>query len=479
MKIALLISFFLLSLSITLFILFQKNRKLPQAKIQLAYINGIISLIFSLIYSLITDKSNFGPIFVQTLGILSVISIVAMIIGVFIKEVGIGQTISTNANIKEKNEIYTFITIFGIAVVSRLIIYFVGYIYGLQALDMEPGFIKNFDSMWNKWDSIHYLNLAKYGYSATGENAKLIVFYPLYSLLVGITAKIFRNYLLSGVIVSNLCLGLGCYYLYKIVKLDFDEETAMKSVKYMLIYPFSFFFGIAYTESIFVALSIMALYYMRRNKWFLAGVFGFLAALTKNQGIILAVPAAMEYALSTRIFEQLRKKNLKKILQDFFAKGIFMFMIPLGTLVYFSINKILFGSWNEFLVYQKEYFNNTFGNVFDNLKWIAQTAFSPEDEFRLTYWLPCILSFLLVLFLIFYSIGRLRLSYSAYMLVFLLISYSPSWLLSGSRYIMSLVPIYIGLSVLAKRKEVDIVLTFSSTLLLGFYTFAFLMGRVL
>jgi len=44
---------------------------------------------------------------------------------------------------------------------------------------------------------------------------------------------------------------------------------------------------------------------------------------------------------------------------------------------------------------------------------------------------------------------------------------------------MSLVPIYIGLSVLSKRKEVDIVLTFTSTMLLGFFTFAFLMGRVL
>jgi len=479
MKIALLISFLLLNVSVTLFILFQKNSKLPQAKIQLTYINGIISLISSLIYSLIADRSDFGPIFVQTFGILSVISIIAMIIGVFIRELGVGQAAATNPNIKKKNKLHTFITIFGIAIASRLIIYIVGYIYGLQALEIEPGFIKNFDSMWNKWDSIHYLNLAKYGYSATGEDAKLIVFYPLYSLLVGITAKIFRNYLLSGVIISNLCLGLGCYYLYRIVSLDFDEETAMRSVKYMLIYPLSFFFGIAYTESIFVALSIMALYYMRRNKWFLAGVFGFLAALTKNQGIILVVPAAMEYALSTQFFDKLRKKNFKNILRNFFAKGIFLFMIPLGTFIYFAINKILFGSWNEFLVYQKEYFNNTFGNVFENLKWIAQSAFSPEDEFRLTYWLPCILSFLLVILLIFYSIGRLRLSYSAYMLVFLLISYSPSWLLSGSRYIMSLAPIYISLSVLTKRKETDIVLTFVSTLLLGFYTFAFLMGRVL
>ena len=140
------------------------------------------------------------------------------------------------------------------------------------------------------------------------------------------------------------------------------------------------------------------------------------------------------------------------------------------------INKILFGNWNEFIVYQKKDFNNTFGNVFENLKWITESAISPEDAFRLTYWIPCILSFLLVIFLIFYSIGRIRLSYSAYMLAFLLISFSPSWLLSGARYIMSLVPIYISLSVLAKRK--GRYCTFTSTLLLGFYTLRF-NGRVL
>ena len=218
---------------------------------------------------------------------------------------------------------------------------------------------------------------------------------------------------------------------------------------------------------------------MRKNKWFLVGIFGFLAALTKNQGIILVIPAAMEYLLSSQTFDELRKKNFKNIVKNFFTKGIYMILIPLGTLIYFLINIVLFGNWNEFLFYQKKYFGNSFGNVFENIKGITHSAISPEDIFRLTYWIPCILSFLLVIFLIFYSIGRLRISYSAYMLVFLLISFSPSWLLSGSRYIMSLVPIYISLSVLAKRKEVDIVLTFASTLLLGFYTLAFLLGRVL
>ena len=477
MEYILLALFFFINVCSTLFVLFRKNEKLLPAKIQLTYISSIITIISALIYSLFSYENSFWPEFVKVLSILSVIAIVVMIFGVFFKEASITQVVP--ANIKERNNSSIFFTLFGLAIASRLIIYFLGYIYAIQTLDTKTGFFESFDSMWNKWDSIHYLNLAKNGYSVSGENAKLIVFYPFYPLLVRIAAVILKNHLLSGVVVSNLCLGVGCYYLYKLVKIDFDEETALRSVKYMLIYPFSFFFGIAYTESTFVALSIMALYYMRKNKWFLAGICGFFAALTKNQGIILIIPAVMEYVISNKVFDELRKKNFKNVLRNFFAKGIYMVMIPLGTLVYFMINEILFGSWNEFLVYQKKYFRNSFGNVFENIKRITQSALSPEDAFRLTYWIPFVLSFLLVMVLIFYSIGRLRISYSAYMLVFLLISFSPSWLLSGARYILSLVPIYISLSVLAKRREVDMILTFASTLLLGFYTLAFLMGRVL
>lgn len=477
MEFILWVLFFIINAIITLKILFQKNEKIVCAKRQLVFVSGIITLVSAIIYSFFVNENSFWPEFVKTLGILSVISISTMISGIFIKEVGVGQTV--NVGTKEKKDIKILLAIFGVAIASRLIVYFVGYLYAVQALDLKTGFFESFDSLWNKWDSNHYLNLAQNGYSNFGENAKLIVFYPLYSFLVGIVAKIFGNYLFAGVIVSDLFLGIGCYYLYKIVSIDFDEGTAMRSIKYMLIYPFSFFFGIAYTESIFVALSIMTLYYMRKNKWIAVGICGFFASLTKNQGIILIIPAIMEYMLSCQIFTELKKKNYINAIRSFFTKGIYIFMIPLGTFVYFLINKIMFGSWKEFIVYQKKYFNNSFGNVFENLKWITQSAISPDDAFKLTYWIPCVLSFLLVVFLIFHSIGKLRVSYSAYMLIFLLVSFSPSWLLSGSRYILSLVPIYICLSVLTKRKELDIIITCTSSLMLGFYTLAFLMGKVL
>jgi hypothetical protein len=67
----------------------------------------------------------------------------------------------------------------------------------------------------------------------------------------------------------------------------------------------------------------------------------------------------------------------------------------------------------------------------------------------------------------------MRLSFTLYMLAYTLLSYSPTWLLSGSRYIAGLFPIYILLAILTQKESVDKAVTFISTLLLGFLSLAF------
>jgi len=67
-------------------------------------------------------------------------------------------------------------------------------------------------------DSPHYLFLAKEGYQSEGDQAKLIVFYPLYPLLMKVLGMILLgNYELAGLLISNVCAGLASVYLYKLV----------------------------------------------------------------------------------------------------------------------------------------------------------------------------------------------------------------------------------------------------------------------
>ena len=68
-------------------------------------------------------------------------------------------------------------------------------------------------------DTPHYINIATNGYSASGENANEIVFYPLYPILMRILAFFIKDYFISGVLISNVCLGVSACFLYKLTKL--------------------------------------------------------------------------------------------------------------------------------------------------------------------------------------------------------------------------------------------------------------------
>ncbi|NIP31808.1 MAG: hypothetical protein GTO02_20035, partial [Candidatus Dadabacteria bacterium] len=93
--------------------------------------------------------------------------------------------------------------------------------------------------------------------------------------------------LLSGLIVSNIAYGFAVFYLYKLVLLDFEWDDALRTVIYFTIFPTAYFLHAAYTESLFLALTIASFYYARNDKWALCGVIGMLAALTRITGILL------------------------------------------------------------------------------------------------------------------------------------------------------------------------------------------------
>ena len=68
---------------------------------------------------------------------------------------------------------------------------------------------------------------------------------------------------------------------YRLVEEDFDQERAYRTVLYLSVFPTSFFLAAAYNESLFLCFSLLSFYEMRHGRWWLAGLFGFLAGLTR------------------------------------------------------------------------------------------------------------------------------------------------------------------------------------------------------
>ncbi|MDF2671065.1 MAG: putative integral rane protein [Paenibacillus sp.] len=320
---------------------------------------------------------------------------------------------------------------------------------------------------WFEYDSYHYINIATNGYQSTGEDQNLIVFYPLYPFLIKLlhyvipdyyvtimdTYIVNADYYIAGLIVSNLFLLIGLYYLVRLVELEWkDSELASSSAKYLLIFPISFFFSIIYTESVFVTLCILSFYSMRKSRWLTAGLFAMLAALTRNQGVLLAIPIVVEMAVQQDWRTLLRQGRIRAWLRGLFP-GILGVILPVvGIFIYLLINKLVSGDWFRFLFHQKDHWGQTFGFFAENLAEHMRRALTYNKPlFNVGVYLPQIILFFIAFGLLIYMTNKIRLSYALYSFSYLIISYSASALLSGARYVGGMFTLYLFLAYVVSR----------------------------
>ena len=88
-------------------------------------------------------------------------------------------------------------------------------------------------------------------------------------------------------LISNAASFFALLYLYKLVEHEYNRHVAHRAVFYVSIFPTAIFFSAVYTESLFLFLTVASFYYIRERRWVLAGVFGFFAALTRVEGVLL------------------------------------------------------------------------------------------------------------------------------------------------------------------------------------------------
>jgi Gpi18-like mannosyltransferase len=137
------------------------------------------------------------------------------------------------------------------------------------------------------FDGVHYVLIAKNGYAQYTQ-----AFFPLYPLLIrGLGSILNHNYLVAGVVLSVSCFAVGIIYWKKFLDEAYhDSSITFWSVVFLLTYPTAFFFNVVYTEALFFLIVAASLYYIRRNKLIVAGVFAALASFTRLAGIFLIIP---------------------------------------------------------------------------------------------------------------------------------------------------------------------------------------------
>ncbi len=222
------------------------------------------------------------------------------------------------------------------------------YVDRVLSITHLPGWVWGFGN----FDGVHYLRLAQDGYSAQFSQA----FFPLYPLLI----RIFNffpkgnldpnfytdpSYFYTGLILSSVFFIAGLYLLFKLWKLEQGNKIAWISILLLLTFPTAFYFGSIYSESLFLLLAVLTFWFVKKDKFILAGLAAALASATKVQGVLLGLFLAVE------LWEKYKGKfkgSGKKLLKDILG----VIISPLGLLTYMFYLYRIYGNPIYFLTAQ-------------------------------------------------------------------------------------------------------------------------------
>jgi mannosyltransferase PIG-V len=160
-----------------------------------------------------------------------------------------------------------------------------------------------------RFDAGWYLRVARRGYEWRPElhgHRHSLAFFPAYPMsmrvagaLVTVPARVAKNpelfgggdarVLWGGVLVSILCFALALHNVYRLALLDVDAGAAWRSVVLLAAYPFALFFGVAYSESLFLLACSGTVLAWRRGNLPHAWLWGILAGLTRSNGWTISV----------------------------------------------------------------------------------------------------------------------------------------------------------------------------------------------
>jgi hypothetical protein len=185
-----------------------------------------------------------------------------------------------------------------------------------------------------RYDSGWYFGIARRGYEFVEGGRNNLAFFPVYPLLmryVGLALGGGRqNLYLAGIIISWVAYVFAMLMLYRLGRTYLPRASAERAVVFASVFPFAFFYGVVYSEAVFLLFTVTAFYGFRTKRWWLGAVAGALAGATRVNGI-LALPAlALLGWQSAGTDPSARKRALAAV--AFVPVGLVMYSIYVDTL---------------------------------------------------------------------------------------------------------------------------------------------------
>lgn len=160
--------------------------------------------------------------------------------------------------------------------------------------------------------------------------------FPMFPLLIKVFSPVFGNpYSMLFVTVASSILAL--YFFHKHARLYLNNTDSLWLTFVFAIFPARWLIvrSVGSPEPFFMAAILASTYFFSQKKYWLAGLWGLLAQVTKSPAILLF--AAYGLQLIVQHLHDFKLTSLKRYLP--------LFLAPLGVLIVFGIYKLAYGDF--------------------------------------------------------------------------------------------------------------------------------------
>lgn len=190
-----------------------------------------------------------------------------------------------------------------VALCFRLLGATVGFIGNVTIPDyQDQGFtvLERANPFWDRfarWDAGWYYGIAAKGYHYVENGRNNLAFFPAYPKLMSALGHAMggeqADFYFAGIIISWLSFIIAMPLLYRLARLDLPHDAALRATMYAAIFPSAYFFGVVYSEALFMLTLVGATLAFRTQRWWAGALAAAVMTATRVNGVMFLPALAL------------------------------------------------------------------------------------------------------------------------------------------------------------------------------------------